>query len=163
MPSLSPASAVAAAQLAVAQAEAAAAVDVGAGEAAATLGVAQATEAYQLATQILKNKAVQLAPALIALEVLAINEGIAAYLAEQTAAAAVARLVQTAAESAFAGVQQAYETFARLDSSTYQDDLARDEQTLTAEPPGDLSAPGAVSGALEAARSGVSAALVRAG
>lgn len=93
------------AQEAVAKAEAAAALDIGTGEVTALLGTAQATDAYQLVIQILQNKEVDLAPALIAVEIAAISEGIAAYLAEQELSMLTERNLEAKALSAFEKVQ----------------------------------------------------------
>lgn len=103
------ADALSAAQEAVVKAEAAAAVDIGTAEGSAVLGTAQATVAYQLAMQILQDKVVDLAPVLIALEVAAINEGIAAYLAEQELSMSIERDVETKSVSAFEQVEAAFE------------------------------------------------------
>lgn len=78
----------AAAAQGVAEAEAAAAAGVAAAEAAATLGDAQAAAAYELTMAILQDGQVELIPALLALVATAIEEGIAAYLAEQASAKA---------------------------------------------------------------------------
>lgn len=75
-----------AAAQAVAEAEAAAAEGVATAEAAAALGDAQAAEAYELTMAILQGGQVELIPALLALVATSIEEGIAAYLAEQAAA-----------------------------------------------------------------------------
>ena len=83
-------------------------VDIGAAEASALLGTAQATVAYQLAMQILQDKVVDLAPVLIALEVAAINEGIAAYLAEQKLSMSIEKDVETKTASAFEQVEAAF-------------------------------------------------------
>ena len=106
---MSIADALSAAQEAVAKAEAAASVDIGTAEGSAVLGTAQATVAYQLAMQILQDKVVDLAPVLIALEVAAINEGIAAYLAEQELSKSVERDVETKTASAFEQVEAAFQ------------------------------------------------------
>jgi hypothetical protein len=105
---MSIADALSAAQEAVAKAEGAASVDIGAAEATAVLGTAQATVAYQLAMQILQNKVVDLAPVLIALEVAAINEGIAAYLAEQELSLSIEKDVEAKTVSAFEQVEAAF-------------------------------------------------------
>lgn len=102
------ADALSAAQEAVVKAEAAAFVDIGAAEASAVLGTAQATVAYQLAMQILQDKVVDLAPVLIALEVAAISEGIAAYLAEQKLSMSIEKDVETKTASAFEQVETAF-------------------------------------------------------
>lgn len=83
------------AQLSVVKAKAAATLDVGTGEASADLGTAQASVAYQLVIQILQDKVVELAPALIAVEIAAINEGIAAYVAEQELSITIERQLET--------------------------------------------------------------------
>ncbi len=107
---MSIADAVSEAQLAVVKAEAAAALDIGSGEASAELGTVQASVAYQLVIQILQDKVVELAPALIAVEVAAINEGIAAYLAEQELSIAIEKDIQAKTEFAFDQVQASFET-----------------------------------------------------
>lgn len=99
-----------AAQEAVVKAEAAADLDIGTAETSAVLGTAQASIAYQLAMQILQDQAVELAPALIAVEIAAINEGIASYLAEQELSMATERELETKMALAFAQVQAAFET-----------------------------------------------------
>jgi hypothetical protein len=100
--------AIAAANQAVASAQAAARTDTALGEAAAAQGDAQAQEAYLLTKSILEDDAVELIPALLALEATAIMEGLAAYVAEQTAAAAALVAVQTQAGVALSNVSEAY-------------------------------------------------------
>lgn len=104
------ADALSAAQEAVVKAETAADLDIGTAETSAGLGTAQASVAYQLAMQILQDQEVELAPALIALEIAAINEGIAAYLAEQELAMATERDLETKTALAFEQVHAAFET-----------------------------------------------------
>ena len=98
-----------AAQEAVVKAETAVNLDIGTAEASAVLGTAQASVAYQLAMQILQDQAVELAPALIAVEIAAINEGIAAYLAEQELSMATEKDVETKVASAFEQVEAAFQ------------------------------------------------------
>ena len=102
------------AQLAVAKAESAAAVDIGTGEASASVGTAQASVAYQLVIQILQDKVVELAPALIAVEIAAINEGIAAYLAEQELSVAIEKDLQAKTDLAFEQTETNYHAERRI-------------------------------------------------
>jgi hypothetical protein len=104
------ADALSAAQEAVVKAITAADVDIGTAETSAVLGTAQASVAYQLAMQILQDQAVELAPALITVEIAAINEGIAAYLAEKELSMATERDLETKTAQAFEQVQAAFET-----------------------------------------------------
>ncbi len=76
------ATAQAAAAMGVAEAEAAAATSSAAAEAAAALTTAQAQAAYQLTYTILKQNLPELVPALIALSIAGITEGVAAYVKE---------------------------------------------------------------------------------
>ena len=92
---MSIADALRAAQDAVAKAEAAANLDSGTVEASVVLPTTQATVAYQLVMQILQDKVVELAPVLIALEIAAVNEGLAAYLAEQELSIAIEKDLET--------------------------------------------------------------------
>jgi hypothetical protein len=103
---MSIADALRAAQEAVAEAEAAATLDSNTAAATVALGTAQATAAYQLVMQILQDKVVELAPALITLEIAAINEGIAAYLAEQELSIGIEKELETKTALAFAQVQK---------------------------------------------------------
>jgi len=76
------ATAQAAAALGVADAEAAAATSIATAEAASALSTAQAKAAYQLTYKILKQNLPELVPALIALSIAGITEGVAAYVKE---------------------------------------------------------------------------------
>jgi hypothetical protein len=154
---MSVAAAIAAAQLAVAKGESVAAIDVGTGEASAALGVAQATAAYQLVIEILQNKVVELAPALIALEVAAISEGIAAYLAEQELSATIEKEVQASASASFAQTEASYEAERQQELSAFRTDVALERTALG--PVEGADAAGAVRAALDQADAAVRAAL----
>jgi len=104
------ADALSAAQEAVVKAETAADLDLGTAETSALLGTAQASIAYQLAMQILQDQEVELAPALITVEIAAINEGIAAYLAEQELSMATEKDLETKTALAFEQVHTTFET-----------------------------------------------------
>jgi hypothetical protein len=140
--------AISAARLAVVEAKAASTLGLNAVAAAARLGTEQASQAYQLAKQILQNKAVDLAPALILLEVAAINEGVAAYLAEETAAAATEREVAAKAQAAFEDVKAKYDAQARGESSVYLNNLRMTGNTVYSPDDMRAAAAGDVEGAV---------------
>jgi hypothetical protein len=158
---MSIADAIAAAQFAVTEAEAAATLDVDTGEASATLCTTQATESYQLAVQILQNKTVELAPVLITLELAAISEGIAAYLAEETLAYTIEREVMMRAEAAFEKTAKAYEAGVEQEAAIYQTDITREVVASQAGMKGDANV--TVSRAIEIARSAAASAIKAAG
>lgn len=116
----------AAATVTVTMAEAASLVDVALAEAIATLGDAQAETAYQLTISILKDGEVELIPALIALELAAIAEGLAAYAAEQEAAAAAFKLSGASEQIAFS---LAGDTFNK-DSQNVSNEYEKFEQAV---------------------------------
>lgn len=117
------ADAIAAAQFAVSQGEAAALLDVDTGEGSVAAVTTQARAAYQLVIEILQNGQVELAPALIALEIAAISEGVAAYLAEQTTAAAIERAVQAKTAQVNQEIAPAYQAFVQSEGATYLADV----------------------------------------
>ncbi|HEX8175064.1 MAG TPA: hypothetical protein VF543_08095 [Pyrinomonadaceae bacterium] len=160
---MSIADAIAAAQLAVTEAEAAATLDMTTVETTATLCTTQATEAYQLAVQILKNKTVELAPVLIALEVAAINEGIAAYLAEETLAYTIEREVMTRVEAAFEKTASDYEADTKLEATIYQADITLEAAIYQAEAGLEGDADATVNRAIELAKAAAASALKVAG
>ena len=150
--------AISAARLAVVEAKAASTLDLHAVAAAARLGTEQASQAYQLAKQILQNKAVDLAPALILLEVAAINEGVAAYLDEETAAAATEREVAAKAQAAFEDVKAKYDAQARGESSVYLNNLRTTRNTVYSPDDMRAAAAGDVEGAVRRALNAANAA-----
>ncbi|HEV2913207.1 MAG TPA: hypothetical protein VGX92_07815 [Pyrinomonadaceae bacterium] len=156
--------AIIAAQAAVAKGEAVSAVDVGAGEASAALGVAQATAAYQLVIQILQDKVVELAPALIAIEVAAISEGIAVYLAEQQLSATIEKELQANASAVFAQTQASYEAEQQQEIAALRSDVALESKALGAVPDERAArdVAGTVRSALDQADAAVSSALAAA-
>ncbi|HBB88611.1 MAG TPA: hypothetical protein DC047_13450 [Blastocatellia bacterium] len=126
---MSIADALSTAQLAIVQAEAAVTLDTGTGEASAALGTAQAGVAYQLVIQILQDKVVELAPALIAVEIAAINQGIAAYLAEQELSTIIERDVEAKTASAFEDIQANYDADSHSVSTEFQVEIIRESLT----------------------------------
>lgn len=122
---MSIAAAIAAARSSVAQAESAAAADVSSGEADAAWGATQAQAAYQLAIQILRDKTVELAPALLALEAAAIGKGIATYLEDEAQAAVIEKEVFAEAEAAARQLKLASEKAAVGEEAATRADTAR--------------------------------------
>jgi hypothetical protein len=153
---------IAAARLSVAQAEAAAGADVATGESDAASGAAQASAAYELAIQILRDGVVELAPALLALEVAAISEGIAAYLASEEQAALIEKEVFARAGAAANQLIPAARTAEVGDEAAFRTDAAF---VLAASRVGvahGTNVSAAVVEALARAESAVAAALARA-
>lgn len=122
---MSIADAIAAARSSIAQAESAAAADVSSGEADATWGTTQAQAAYQLAIQILRDKTVELAPALLELEAAAIGKGIATYLEDEAQAAVIEKKVFAEAEAAARQLRLASEKAAVGEEAASRADAAR--------------------------------------
>lgn len=156
---MSIADAIAAARSSVAQAEAAVAAGVSSVDVDAAWGTTQAQAAYQLAIQILRDKVVELAPALLALEAAAIGKGIATYLEDESHAAVIEKEVFAEAEAAARQLKLASEKAAVGEEAAARADTAR-VQALShvgTEPAADVR--GAVRDALARVDAAVAAAV----